>query len=72
MLLDNRISSTYITVFLEVKLTPEVTAAYGTLKNAIAEVLENSEFFIIKLSKLFEKLQPEPVVEDSGAAAIEE
>ncbi len=46
----------------EIKVPPQVEAAYKILKDTIDQFLSQSAFCVIKLSKLFERLQPVPKV----------
>lgn len=46
----------------EIKVSPQVETSYKILKDTIDQFLSQSAFCIIKLSKLFERLQPPPKV----------
>ncbi|KAG4074677.1 hypothetical protein HA402_004548 [Bradysia odoriphaga] len=44
----------------QIKVPPQVEATYKILKDAIDQILSQSAYCVIKLSKLFERLQPVP------------
>lgn len=48
--------------FTEIKVSPQIETSYKLLKDTIDQFLSQSAFCVIKLSKLFERLQPAPKV----------